>query len=77
MTSCNHTTLELLRSRKRTVRCRLCDLTLDPEELHDGHCPECFERSGRRSYDFEEVETEVSGGASYRCEECGAIIKCP
>jgi rubrerythrin len=75
MSSCNHTTLELLQSRKRTLRCRQCHLTLDAAELGDNHCPECFETSGKRHYEFEQVET-VSGGATYRCEECGVIVKC-
>jgi hypothetical protein len=47
------------------------------EELGDGYCPECFERSGKRNYEFEELETATEGAATYRCEECGAIIKSP
>jgi rubrerythrin len=77
MASCNHSTLELLQSRTRTVRCRQCHLTLDGEELGDGHCPECFEKSGRRHYDFEEVDAAGDGSVAYRCEECGVIVKCP
>lgn len=75
MASCAHITLELLPTRKRTVRCRQCHLTLDAVELGDGHCPECFERSGRRHYEFDELETG-DGTATYRCEECGALVKC-
>lgn len=75
MTSCKHMTLELLPVRKRTLRCRHCHLTMDGEELRDGYCPECFERSGKRNYEFEELETTKEGAATYRCEECGAIIK--
>jgi hypothetical protein len=48
-------------------------LTIGAEELGDGYCPECHERSGKKLYEFEEVESE--GVARYRCEECGAIIK--
>ena len=77
MSACTHTTLELLPSRKRTKRCRLCHLTLDAEELGNGHCPECFERSGKRHFEFEELETTGAGAATYRCEECGVIVKCP
>jgi rubrerythrin len=77
MTECNHTTLELLPSRKRALRCRQCHLTLDPEEAADGHCPECFERSGKRYRDFEELEPSGDGAATYRCETCGVIVKCP
>jgi hypothetical protein len=73
MTHCNHPTLELLPERKRTLRCRHCHLTLDAEDLGDGYCPECFETSGKKQYEFDEMEAK--GVASYRCEECGAIIK--
>jgi hypothetical protein len=76
MAFCHHTTLELLPARKRTVRCRHCHLTMDGAEMGDGHCPECFEDSGVRRYDFEEVESG-EGAVAYRCEECGAIVKCP
>lgn len=76
MASCHHTALELLPARKRTVRCRHCHLTMDGAELGDGHCPECFESSGVRRYDFEDIDSG-EGAATYRCEACGAIIKCP
>jgi hypothetical protein len=52
-------------------------LTIDGEELGDSCCPECLERSGKRLYEFEELETINDSGATYRCEECGAIIKIP
>jgi hypothetical protein len=77
MSSCSHTTLELLQPRKRTLRCRQCHLTLGAEEVPDGYCPECFERSGRRNHEFDEIETHSDGAATYRCEECGVIVKCP
>jgi hypothetical protein len=77
MPSCNHNKLELLQSRKRTVRCRRCHLTLDAEELGDDPCPECFDKSGRRHYDFEEIAAGGTSSVSYRCEECGVIVKCP
>jgi hypothetical protein len=76
MASCPHGTLELLPERKTTLRCRHCHLTISGEELGDGFCPECFERSGTKRYEFEHWATE-GGGARYRCEECGAIIKSP
>ena len=75
MESCNHTTLELLPGRKKTLRCRQCHLTIDANELGDGFCPECFDRSGKKFYEFEETESKDGGAATYRCEECGAIIK--
>jgi hypothetical protein len=52
-------------------------LTLDAEELGDSPCPECFESSGKRNYEFEEIESAPGGAATYRCEECGVIVKCP
>lgn len=75
MTSCNHTSLELLPERKKTLRCRHCHLTIAGEEVGDGFCPECFETSGSKRYEFEEMKTAESGVARYRCEGCGALIK--
>ena len=75
MGSCNHTALELLPVRKRTLRCRHCHLTIDAEELADNCCPECLEKSGKRRYDFDELAAADQGIATYRCEECGAIVK--
>ncbi|TMA62871.1 MAG: hypothetical protein E6J73_09875 [Deltaproteobacteria bacterium] len=75
MTTCNHAELELLPARKRTLRCRYCHLTLDGQELGDNYCPECFDRSGERRYEFEEVERANDGAATYRCEQCGAVVK--
>jgi rubrerythrin len=71
---CKHTALEFLPARKRTLRCRHCHLTLDGEELGDGYCPECYDQSGERRYDFDELEALDDGAAKYRCEKCGAII---
>jgi hypothetical protein len=75
MALCNHTTLELLPQRRTTVRCRHCHLTLGPEELTEGFCPECFESSGSKRYEFEELAAPEAAVARYRCEECGVIIK--
>ncbi len=74
MAACSHTALELLPARKPTLRCRHCHLTLDAAELGGGYCPECYDRSGARRYEFEEVKSADSA-ARYRCEECGAIIE--
>jgi hypothetical protein len=74
MSSCRHTNLELLSTRKITLRCRQCHLTIDAAQLEDGCCPECLERSGRRHDDFEKI-AHPDGGATYRCEGCGAIVK--
>jgi predicted RNA-binding Zn-ribbon protein involved in translation (DUF1610 family) len=72
--TCNHTTLELLPEIQGKLRCRQCHLTLDREELGDGYCPECFQSSGKKYYQFEAIEPEGRGVTRYRCEECGAIV---
>jgi hypothetical protein len=77
MNECHHANLELLPVRKRTLRCRHCHLTLDGAELGDNYCPECFDRSGQRRYEFDEVESAGDAVATYRCEQCGAIVKMP
>jgi hypothetical protein len=73
MKACNHTNLELLPGLKAKLRCRHCHLTLDAEDLKDGFCPECFDTSGKKRYDFEELEAPEAP-ARYRCDDCGAII---
>jgi hypothetical protein len=77
MATCNHSTLELLPERKTILRCRYCHLTISGEELGDGFCPECFDASGSKRYDFEQIEAGEAAGARYRCEECGLIITSP
>ena len=42
--------------------------------MGDGYCPECYDRSGERRYEFDALEALDDGAAKYRCEECGAII---
>jgi Zn finger protein HypA/HybF involved in hydrogenase expression len=74
MTSCKHANLELLPERKNTLRCRRCHLTISADELGDGFCPECFDSSGAKNYDFETITAATHSGARYRCEDCGAII---
>ena len=74
MTDCKHSTLKLLAERKRTMRCRRCHLTMAAEELGEGHCPECFDSSGSKNFDFEEIVHSDGKGARYRCEECGIVI---
>jgi hypothetical protein len=48
---------------------------MDGEDLGDACCPECFEVSGEKRYDFEEITTMGERSARYRCEDCGAIVK--
>ena len=74
MTLCKHSTLELLPQPKPTLRCRRCHLTISAEELGDGFCPECFDSTGAKNYDFETVINTASNVVRYRCEECGVII---
>jgi predicted RNA-binding Zn-ribbon protein involved in translation (DUF1610 family) len=74
MKACNHTTLELLPGRKSTMRCRHCHLTIAAQDLHDGFCPECFEVSGIRRYEFDEVQDNQATTTRYRCEACGAVV---
>ena len=77
MASCAHTTLELLPERKTTLRCLYCHLTLSTEELGGGFCPECFDASGSKRYEFERIEASEAAEARYRCEGCGLIITSP
>jgi hypothetical protein len=74
MASCNHSTLELLTERKTTLRCRYCHLTISGEEVGDGFCPECFDASGNKRYEFERIVASEATAARYRCEDCGVII---
>ncbi len=75
MDSCSHSTLELLPKEKDRLRCRHCHLTINVDELDDGYCPECFEISGKKRVEFEEIMAAENQGARYRCEECGVIIE--
>jgi len=74
MTTCAHKSLVLLSASKKRLRCRHCHLTIDPEELGDNYCPECYEVDGERHYDFETIEDKQAGMVRYRCEDCGIII---
>ena len=74
MSDCKHHQLVLLSAPQKRVRCRHCHLTIDPEELDNGHCPECYEAHNERRYDFETVDNGQAGVVRYRCEACGIII---
>ncbi len=71
--NCLHKNLVLLTHAQGRVRCRHCHLTIQREELR-GYCPECYESSGRKRNDFDEVEAEPEGKAQYQCEDCGIRI---
>ena len=75
MTSCVHHNLVLLPVKGTRLRCRHCHLTIDPEELGDNHCPECYEVHGEKRNDFEAVEEVEKTIARYRCEDCGVMIE--
>lgn len=75
MTLCPHQNLVLLPAQGRRVRCRHCHLTIDPEELGDSHCPECYDVQGVKRNDFERVEESQKAVTQYRCEDCGITIK--
>ena len=76
MTKCTHNNLTLLPPEKIKMQCQHCHLTIKPEELGKSYCPECFEMSGRKRYDFEELAAEKTDVHRYRCEKCGVIIEC-
>ena len=75
MALCKHKTLLLLAKENDKLRCRNCHLIISGDELRNGYCPECYEVDHVKHYDFEELIYEDDGGVSYRCEECGLIIK--
>lgn len=74
MSSCPHHNLMLLPAAGQRLRCRHCHLTIDPEELGDSHCPECYEAHGEKRTDFETIEGAKAAVVRYRCEDCGAFI---
>ncbi len=74
MSACRHSSLELLPERKSTMRCKRCHLTMSADDLGDGYCPECFDSTGVKHYDFESLSSGGANVVRYRCEECGAII---
>lgn len=74
MDRCDHKHLIVLPESTPRLRCRRCHLTIKPEELADGCCPECLEKTGRCHDDFETVETQAHSVTRYRCEQCGAMM---
>jgi hypothetical protein len=51
-------------------------LTISLQELAGGYCPECYDSSGKRRYDFEDVADVEADRTQYRCEDCGVMIDC-
>jgi len=75
MESCRHLHLVLLPKQKSRLRCSHCHLTITADELQGRCCPECFEGSGSKRYDFEEIPAADQEMTRYQCEQCGAIIE--
>jgi len=74
MNGCRHLNLVVIANSAERLRCRNCHLTIRADELGDGYCPECFEASGRKRYDFDVHISEESGMTRYRCEDCGVML---
>ena len=75
MSACPHRQLVLVRETHPRLRCRHCHLTLTVADLPGRYCPECFETTHTKRYDFDEVMLANSGRVSYRCEACGSLIE--
>lgn len=74
--SCKHKHLQLMVEGRSRLRCNICHLTIDRDELNGGFCPECYALRGRKNYDFTLIEPESVKIVRYRCEGCRLIIEC-
>jgi predicted RNA-binding Zn-ribbon protein involved in translation (DUF1610 family) len=75
--TCKHLKISLIKpDTKKRFKCRNCQLTITADELGKSFCPECFETTGKKYYDFDLVPSHTSGKVRYRCESCGIIIEC-
>ena len=74
MSQCKHTHILVIRESSLRLRCRHCHLTIKPEDITDGFCPECYEADGRKRDDFERIESALKSSVRYRCEECGVML---
>ncbi len=77
MSACTHRQLVLVRETSARLRCRHCHLTIKAADLPGRYCPECFETTHTKQYDFEEVVPVDSGRVYYCCEACGGRIETP
>ena len=75
MSACQHLQLVLVRDTHARLRCRHCHLTIKAADLPTRYCPECFETTRTKRYDFDEVVPVDSGIVYYRCEACGSMIE--
>ncbi len=74
MDACAHSHIVVVMDSIRRLRCRHCHLTLKPNELVHGYCPECYEIDGQKRDEFEEIQAPGGDETSYRCEDCGALL---
>jgi predicted RNA-binding Zn-ribbon protein involved in translation (DUF1610 family) len=75
--TCSHFKISLIKTdTKKRFQCRHCHLTITADELGKSFCPECFERTGKKHYDFKSVPSPASEKVQYRCESCGIVIAC-
>jgi len=75
MSACPHLQLVLVRDTYARLRCRHCHLTIKAADLLTRYCPECFETTHTKWYDFDQVVPADSGIVYYRCETCGGMIE--
>ena len=71
---CRHKNLVLYVEPKDKLRCHHCHLTIKEADLRTRYCPECYEATGAKRFDFEPVEEPLSTKTQYLCEDCGALI---
>ena len=74
MSECFHKNLTLIRAQTKKLRCEHCHLTISPDELEEGYCPECYESTGQKKTDFKEVPPEASNKSQYICDDCQITI---
>lgn len=71
---CKHKNLALYAEPDDRVRCQHCHLTIRRSELKSRYCPECYEASGTKRYDFDSVAETTEPKTQYVCEDCGILI---
>ena len=74
MRDCRHRNLIVLKKSLTRLRCCKCHLTLMKDELTDAYCPECFEATGKKYDDFEEIRLAGEEVGNFRCEDCGVML---
>ena len=74
MDACSHSNIVVVMDRVQRLQRRYCHLTLKPDELVHGYCPECYETDGHKRDEFEEIPDTGRDKPFYRCEDCGAAL---